>query len=63
MRDPVWAAAHHVVFGDRLSRKYRKRLFAEAEEFAPDYPDDWPLSPMLNQDDPDHDHSDEGLNA
>ena len=52
-----------VVFGDRLSRKYRKRLVAEAEEFAPDYPDDWPLSPMLNQDDPDHDHSDEGLNA
>jgi peptide deformylase len=50
-----------MVFGDRLSRKYKKRLFAEAEEFAPDYPADWPVSPMLNQDE--HDHSDEGLNA
>jgi peptide deformylase len=50
-----------MVFGDRLSRKYKKRLFAEAEEFAPDYPDDWPVSPMLNQGE--HDHSDEGLNA
>jgi peptide deformylase len=50
-----------MVFGDRLSRKYKKRLFAEAEEFAPDYPDDWPISPMLNQEE--HDHSDEGLNA
>ncbi|WP_328323307.1 peptide deformylase [Kribbella sp. NBC_00382] len=50
-----------MVFGDRLSRKYKKRLFAEAEEFAPDYPDDWPVSPMLNQEE--HDHSDEGLNA
>jgi peptide deformylase len=50
-----------MVFGDRLSRKYKKRLFAEAEEFAPDYPDDWPVSPMLNQEE--HDHSEEGLNA
>ena len=50
-----------MVFGDRLSRKYKKRLFAEAEEFAPDYPADWPVSPMLNQEE--HDHSDEGLNA
>jgi peptide deformylase len=50
-----------MVFGDRLSRKYKKRLFAEAEEFAPDYPEDWPISPMLNQEE--HDHSDEGLNA
>lgn len=50
-----------MVFGDRLSRKYKKRLFAEAEEFAPDYPEDWPVSPMLNQEE--HDHSDEGLNA
>jgi len=47
------------VFGDRLSRKYRKRLYAEAEELAPDYPADWPVSPMLNQEE----HSDEGLNA
>ncbi|WP_020386241.1 peptide deformylase [Kribbella catacumbae] len=48
-----------VVFGDRLSRKYKKRLFAEAEEFAPDYPADWPVSPMLNQEE----HSDEHLNT
>jgi peptide deformylase len=34
------------VFGDRLSRKYRKRLFAEAEEFADRYPADWPVSPI-----------------
>jgi peptide deformylase len=47
------------VFGDRLSRKYRKRLYAEAEELAPDYPADWPVSPMLNSEE----HSDEGLNA
>ncbi|TWD83926.1 peptide deformylase [Kribbella amoyensis] len=40
-----------MVFGDRLSRKYRKRLYAEAEEFAPDYPTDWPVSPMNNPED------------
>jgi peptide deformylase len=36
------------VFADRLSRKYKKRLFAEAEEFAPDYPADWPITPMVD---------------
>jgi peptide deformylase len=36
------------VFGDRLSRKYKKRLFAEAEELAPDYPADWPITPMVD---------------
>jgi peptide deformylase len=35
-----------MVFGDRLSRKYRKRLYAEAEELAELYPADWPVSPM-----------------
>jgi peptide deformylase len=35
-----------IVFGDRLSRKYRKRLFAEAEGLAPVYPADWPVSPI-----------------
>ncbi|HEU4946423.1 MAG TPA: peptide deformylase [Kribbella sp.] len=49
-----------MVFGDRLSRKYRKRLLAEAEELAPDYPDDWPVSPMRNEDD---EHTEEGLKA
>jgi peptide deformylase len=39
------------VFGDRLSRKYRKRLFAEAEELAEDYPDDWPITPMVEHED------------
>jgi peptide deformylase len=34
------------VFGDRLSRKYRRRLFAEAEELAEHYPADWPVTPM-----------------
>lgn len=43
------------VFGDRLSRKYKKRLFAEAEEFAPDYPSDWPVSPMIEHADEHHD--------
>jgi peptide deformylase len=36
------------VFADRLSRKYKKRLFAEADEFAPDYPADWPITPMVD---------------
>ena len=40
-----------MVFGDRLSRKYKKRLFAEAEEFAPDYPTDWPVTPMVEHED------------
>jgi peptide deformylase len=40
-----------MVFGDRLSRKYKKRLFAEAEEFAPDYPSDWPITPMVEHED------------
>lgn len=34
------------VFGDRLSRKYRRRLFGQAEEFADLYPADWPVTPM-----------------
>ena len=34
------------VFGDRLSRKYRRRLFGEAEEMSVLYPDDWPVHPM-----------------
>jgi peptide deformylase len=35
-----------MVFGDRISRKYRKRLYAEAEELSEFYPADWPVSPM-----------------
>lgn len=35
-----------IVFGDRLSRKYRRRLYGEAEEMAEHYPGDWPVTPM-----------------
>lgn len=38
------------VFGDRISRKYRKRLYAEAEELSPHYPADWPVSPIYDPD-------------
>jgi peptide deformylase len=48
------------VFADRVSRKYRKRLFAEAEELAPDYPDDWPVSPIRHEEE---EPADEGLKA
>ncbi len=30
------------VFGDRLNRRARKRLFKEAEEVAADFPEGWP---------------------
>ena len=33
------------VFGDRLTGRARKKLFAEHAEMAEDYPDDWPVSP------------------
>jgi len=33
------------VFGDRLNRRARKKLFKEADEAAEEYPDDWPVSP------------------
>ncbi|MGH3509769.1 MAG: peptide deformylase [Nocardioidaceae bacterium] len=31
------------VFGDRLNRRARKRLFKEADALKADYPDSWPL--------------------
>ena len=34
-----------MVFGDRLSDRARKRLYADHEESAYRYPDDWPISP------------------
>jgi len=39
------------VFGDRLSGRSRKKLYALHEEVADSYPDDWPVSPRLPDDD------------
>ena len=33
------------VFGDRLSTRMRRKLYAQHEELAHLYPDDWPVSP------------------
>ena len=33
------------VFGDRLSGRLRKKLYAQHEELADSYPDDWPVTP------------------
>ena len=33
---------HGTVFGDRLNKRARKRLFKEADEAAEEYPADWP---------------------
>ena len=33
------------VFGDRLSGRLRRKLYAQHEELAHLYPDDWPLTP------------------
>ena len=33
------------VFGDRLSARLRKKLYAQHEELADSYPDDWPVTP------------------
>ena len=35
------------VFGDRLSGRARKKLWALHEERAENYPDDWPVSPIV----------------
>jgi peptide deformylase len=35
-----------IVFGDRLSKRWRKRLFAEHEKVADHYPATWPIDPM-----------------
>ena len=39
------------VFGDRLSGRARKKLWALHEERAENYPDDWPVSPRIDDDD------------
>ncbi|MGZ4428408.1 MAG: peptide deformylase [Nocardioidaceae bacterium] len=33
------------VFGDRLNRRARKKLFKEADSLAAHFPEDWPVSP------------------
>ena len=37
------------VFGDRLAGRARKKLYAQHEELADRYPDDWPVSPRLRR--------------
>ncbi len=39
------------VFGDKLHRRTRKKLFKRAEALAADYPDDWPVSPAATHPD------------
>lgn len=34
-----------IVFADRISKRWRKRLYAEHELLADGYPADWPISP------------------
>ncbi|MDO5683908.1 MAG: peptide deformylase [Propionibacteriaceae bacterium] len=36
-----------IVFGDRLSGRARKKLYAQHEELADRYLEDWPISPKL----------------
>ena len=36
---------HGTVFGDKLHKRTRKKLFKLADETVADYPDDWPVSP------------------
>ena len=38
---------HGTVFGDRLSKRARRRLDQEKEELAPLYPADWPVHPKI----------------
>ncbi len=46
------------VFGDRLSGRARKKLFAHHRDRAHTYPDDWPVSPRVYDED-DFDDEDE----
>jgi peptide deformylase len=34
------------VFGDRLNKRTRKKLFKQADTVEADYPDDWPVTPL-----------------
>ena len=42
------------VFGDRLSDRARKKLYAKHAELADRYPDDWPVSGIVGPRDEDH---------
>ena len=41
------------VFGDRLSGRMRKKLYAQHRDIAELYPDDWPVSPRIRDEDED----------
>jgi peptide deformylase len=47
------------VFGDRLSGRSRKKLFAAHREVAERYPDDWPVSPRIIDESEELEESDE----
>ena len=47
------------VFGDRLSTRARKKLYAQHEKAAENYPADWPVSPRRNADQDDQDDQDD----
>lgn len=36
------------VFGDRVPEKARKKLYKTHEKYADSYPEDWPVSPILD---------------
>lgn len=36
------------VFGDRVPKRARKKLYQAAEEMADDFPDDWPVPPAAD---------------
>ncbi|HZJ04542.1 MAG TPA: peptide deformylase [Nocardioidaceae bacterium] len=41
-----------IVFGDRLNKRARRKLFKEADSFAADFPDAWPVSGGVGHDQP-----------
>ncbi|HEY5820683.1 MAG TPA: peptide deformylase [Propionibacteriaceae bacterium] len=43
------------VFGDRLSGRARKKLYAQHEDLADSYPDDWPVTPRSDEDEDEDD--------
>lgn len=38
-----------MVFGDRISKKARKKLYKQHEAVADSYPDNWPVEPIVAQ--------------
>lgn len=42
---------HGTVFGDRIPERLRKKLYKQHRELADAYPDDWPVSPALLDED------------